>query len=151
MIDTSFTPAKWDERFMTMARLVASWSKDPSTQAGAVITRSKRVISLGFNGFPSGTDDSPELYAKRERKYRRVIHAEKNAMTFARCDLTGCTIYVTHAPCSQCAAEIIQTGITRIVCPNPWADDDYMSRWREDVLEAEAMCREASILLDYIR
>lgn len=140
----------WHKRFIEMAQLVASWSKDPSTQAGAVITNGNRVVSLGFNGFPAGTDDSPELYANRERKYRRVIHAEKNAMAFARCDLTGCTIYVTHAPCSQCAAEIIQSGIGYIVCPNPWANHDYMSRWRDDVLETEAMCREAGVLLDYI-
>ena len=104
MIDTSFTPGKWDQRFIEMAQLVASWSKDPSTQAGAVITNGKSVVSLGFNGFPAGTDDSPEMYTNRERKYRRVIHAEKNAMAFARCHLTGCTIYVTHAPCSPCAA-----------------------------------------------
>ena len=43
---------KWDRRFMDMARLVASWSKDPSSQVGAVITRGKFVISVGFNGFP---------------------------------------------------------------------------------------------------
>ena len=45
---------------------------------------------------------------------------------------------------------IIQSGITRIVCPNPWADHDYMDRWRDDVLETEAMCKEASIKLEYV-
>lgn len=140
---------KWDERFMDMAHLVATWSKDPSTKVAAVCVDGNRVVSLGFNGFPRGTDDSPELYADRERKYKRVLHAEQNAIAFANRDLAGCTIYVTHAPCSRCVAQIIQAGITQVVCPNPWADNDYMSRWRDDVLETEAMCREAGVDLVY--
>ena len=141
---------KWDQRFLTMAVIVGDWSKDPSTKVGAVITDSNRVVSLGFNGFPRGTDDSPELYAQRDRKYRRVLHAEQNAIAFAKRDLTACTIFITHAPCSRCVAQIIQEGISRIVCPNPWADNDYMSRWRDDVLETEAMCREAGTRLEYV-
>lgn len=141
---------EWDDRFLEMAELVAGWSKDPSTQVGSVIVNGNRVVSLGFNGFPRGTDDDSDLYLNRDRKYRRVLHGEKNAIMFAQRDLRGCTIYVTHAPCSQCVAMIIQSGITRIVCPNPWADNDYMSRWRDDVLETEAMCREASIKLEYV-
>lgn len=141
---------KWDDRFMRIAQEVATWSKDPSTKVGAVIVDGNRVVSMGFNGFPKGTLDHPELYTNRERKYRRVIHAEKNAITFANRSVEGCTIYVTYAPCSPCAAQIIQSGITRIVCPNPWADHDYMDRWRDDVLETEAMCKEASIKLEYV-
>lgn len=141
---------KWDYRFLEMAELVAGWSKDPSTQVGSVIVDGNRVVSLGFNGFPRGTGDDVNLYLNRSRKIKRVIHAEKNALAFAHRKLDGCTIYITHAPCSPCAAEIIQHGITRIVCPNPWADNDYMSRWRDDVLETEAMCREASIKLEYV-
>lgn len=140
----------WDKRFMAMAKEVASWSKDPSTKVGAYISRDKRPVMHGFNGFPAECDDSPEIYANRERKYRRVLHAEQNAILFAKQDLDGCTIYVTHAPCSRCVAMIIQSGITRIVCPNPWADHDYMDRWRDDVLETEAMCKEASIKLEYV-
>lgn len=140
----------WDQRFMCMAQEVASWSRDPSTKVGAYIAKGNRPVSHGFNGFPRGTDDSPELYLNRDRKYRRVLHAEQNAIMFAQRDLDGCTIYVTHAPCSRCVAMIIQSGITRVVCPNPWADRDYMERWRDDVLETEAMCREAGIKLEYV-
>lgn len=139
----------WDYRFMGMAREAATWSKDPSTQVGAYIARGKRPVMHGFNGFPAGCDDSKAIYADRERKYRRVLHAEVNAILFAQQDLDGCTIYVTHAPCARCVAMIIQSGITRIVCPNPWNNEDYMSRWEADVLEAEAMCREAHIQLEY--
>ena len=140
---------KWDERFMRMTREVSTWSRDPSTRVGAYIAEGNLPVSHGFNGFPRGTDDNPALYADRDRKYRRVLHAEQNAILFAQRRLDGCTIYITHAPCARCTAQIIQSGITRIVCPNPWSDGDYMSRWRDDVLETEAMCREANILLEY--
>lgn len=139
----------WDQRFMEMAHKVATWSKDPSTKVGAYIAKGNVPISHGFNGFPRGTSDDPELYANRERKYRRVLHAEQNALAFAHCDLDGATIYITHAPCSRCVAQIIQSGITRIVCPNPWLDEDYISRWKDDVLEAEGMCAEAGVKLEY--
>ena len=52
--------SKWDERFMEMARLVSSWSKDPSSQVGAVIARGKFVVSVGFNGLPQGIADTAE-------------------------------------------------------------------------------------------
>jgi hypothetical protein len=48
-------------------------------------------------------------------------------------------------------AMVIQTGIARVVCPNPWADNDYMDRWRDDVLETEAMCRESGLRLEYLK
>ena len=52
---------KWDIRFLEMAKLVASWSKDPSTQVGSVAVRNRTVIAQGYNGFPRGVDDH-ELY-----------------------------------------------------------------------------------------
>lgn len=52
--------SKWDSRFMDLARLVAGWSKDPSTQVGAVIVDpDKRIVSTGFNGFPRCVNDAP--------------------------------------------------------------------------------------------
>ena len=49
---------KWDMRFLELAALVATWSKDPSTQVGAVIVDSaKRIVSVGFNGAPRGVQE----------------------------------------------------------------------------------------------
>ena len=112
---------KWDDRMLAMAKLVWSWSKDPSTQVGAVITRPDRTIaSVGYNGFPRGTDDSPEKYADRPTKLLRVVHAEMNAMLAAREPLKGYTLYVTPLhPCANCAGSIIQAGITRVVAHMP--------------------------------
>ena len=75
---------KWDLRFMEMARLVSTWSKDPSTQTGAVLVDTeKRIISVGYNGFAAGVEDSNERYDDRPTKYKMVVHCEVNAVLFA--------------------------------------------------------------------
>jgi dCMP deaminase len=137
---------KWHQRFLKLAFEVASWSKDPSSQVGAVITKKKKVISLGYNGPPANVDDNPSM--SREVKYRRTIHAEVNALLTSHRSLKGCTIYTTHHPCSQCAAKLIQAGIKRVICPEPSVD--FMSRWKDDIDEAQLMFNEAKIKLRII-
>lgn len=134
---------KWASRFIDLAFLVASWSKDPSSKVGAVITKDKRIISMGFNGFPSGTLDTDKLYTERERKYLRVVHAEKNAILFAKQDLTGCNLFATHFPCCQCAAFIIQSGISRVFIPKQ--DKGFLDRWYEHIRESLCMFHEAKV------
>lgn len=136
--------SKWDNRFLAMAKLVASWSKDPSTQVGAVIVDEKqRVRSLGFNGQPRGCADLTEI--SREEKLLRTIHAEHNAVLFAgRAGGTeGCTIYVSAPPCARCAAFITQAGI-RTVIHHP-ADPEFAVRWQDDMREAARIFGEASV------
>ena len=73
---------KWDLRFLEMARNAASWSKDPSTKVGAIIVDDdKRVISVGYNGFPKGVRDDERL-DDRQEKYKIIVHAERNALLF---------------------------------------------------------------------
>ena len=140
---------KWDARFMSLAEVVAGWSKDPSTKCGAVITRGKFIVSLGFNGFPAGCSDSEDLCLDRHKKYARVIHAEKNAIFSAKQDLSGCTIYVyPFAPCSQCAGAIIQTGIKRVV--TRVASEELENRWGESINESLLMFLESGIEVCYL-
>lgn len=116
---------KWDERFLNLAEHVAGWSKDPSTQVGAVIANpsNNRVISVGFNGLPAGVHDTHERLNVREIKYEMIVHAEQNALLFAGPQAEGATIYVTPLPpCARCAVIIIQAGIKRVVCPKPDLD-----------------------------
>jgi dCMP deaminase len=83
----------WDLRFLTLAKTVSTWSKDPSTKVGAVIVdKNRRVVSLGYNGFPKGVKDTIEKLEDREQKYKHMVHAERNAMLFANKSLKGCTI-----------------------------------------------------------
>lgn len=138
---------KWDVRFMEMARLVASWSKDPSTKVGAVIADSKnRPVGHGFNGPPRGVADDPNI--DRDTKLRRTIHAEKNAILFARSGLEGCTMYVTHHPCGPCAAFIVQAGITRVVVPA--GESALGHRWAADICEAEWTFKQAGVRVDTV-
>ena len=135
--------ADWDSRFLEMARLVSTWSKDPSTQVGAVITRGKFVVSLGFNGLPKGMADSADRLENREMKYRTIIHAEMNAILTAKQDLENCTIYVwPFMPCSQCGAAIVQSGVKRVVAPESNND-----RWIESFAITAQMFKEAGVEL----
>ncbi len=106
----------WDVRFLDLALHVAQWSKDPSTKVGSVIVRpDKRIVSLGYNGFPRGVCDHEERYTERAVKYKFVSHAERNALDNVSEDVTGCTLYSTLQPCSECAKSIIQKGIEKVV------------------------------------
>ena len=135
----------WDDRFLKLAEHVAGWSKDPSTKCGAVITRDKRVISMGFNGFPQGVEDTDERLNNRDLKYKMVIHAEVNALMFAKQSVEGCTIYVWPMhPCSRCATQIIQAGITRVVSIEP--TPALVERWGGDMRLAQEMYEEALVI-----
>jgi dCMP deaminase len=138
----------WNNRFLGLAAHVAGWSKDPSTQVGAVIADSlNRIVSLGFNGFPRGIEDDERLM-DRAAKYAHIIHAEINAMLFARMDLTGTSLYTwPFPPCSRCAPVIIQAGITRVFWPGSWFGEmpDLFERWKSDVAMAQSMFSEAGV------
>ena len=136
---------KWDKRFLEMAELVASWSKDPSTQVGAVaVDDQRRVLAMGYNGFPRGIEDSPERYENRGWKLDHVVHAEKNLIynaTWAGVSLNGATVYVHGLPiCHQCSLGLIQTGIKRVVM---FCND--MRRWEESWEQTKLNFEEAGI------
>jgi dCMP deaminase len=135
-------PTNWDERFIALAAHVSKWSKDPSTKIGAVITRGKFIVSVGFNGHPAGIEDSEVRLNDREVKYKTVIHAEENAILSSHSDLRGCSIYITMFPCSHCAARIIQTSITRVIAPRTLNE-----RWIDSSRYAAQILKEAGVEL----
>ena len=93
-----------------------NYSKDPRTKVGALILRADGTpVSWGYNGFPRGIVETAELWKNREEKYKRVLHAESNAIDFARESLAGTTIFCSLFPCSNCAARIVQAGIKMVV------------------------------------
>jgi dCMP deaminase len=66
---------------MGLAKYISEWSKDPSTKVGAVIVDDeKKIVGLGFNGFPIKTSDNEELYYDRDYKLSKIVHAEINAI-----------------------------------------------------------------------
>ena len=144
--DDSCRQTRWDKRYLELARHVASWSKDPSTKTGAVITAPDgRVVSVGYNGFAKGVDDTPERYNDRDLKYKMIVHCERNAILFAKRDLAGCTLYTwPFMSCSVCAAMVIQAGIKRCVAPP--VPPHLLERWGHDMnVLATTMFNEAGV------
>jgi len=138
---------KWDLRFLEMADMVAGWSKDPSSKVGAVLVRPDRTLaSVGFNGFPRGLNDAPELYADRDYKIATVRHAEENAIGFAKDQsLEGHTLYVSGLPpCCSCASEIIQAGIARVVARHNMVP----ARWVQNMSWALENMVDAGLVVD---
>ena len=139
---------KWARRYLDIAKSVATWSKDPSTQIGAVAVGDKgQILSQGYNGFPRGVKDIDNRYNIREEKYKYVVHGEMNCI-YNACNsgvsLNGATLYVTGLPvCSECAKGIIQVGITKVVMEYP---KDIPDNWRKSLEFTEQMFSEAGVV-----
>lgn len=138
---------KWDRRFLALCYHVASWSKDPRTQVGAVLVHdTNRDPILGYNGFPRGVIDSPARYIDRALKHQVVIHAERNAILTAKRDLKGYTLYCSLRPCIRCSCDIIQAEIARVVYPvlTPEQEVKFES-YKEEWALANRLMNEAGI------
>ena len=141
--------AHWDSRWMALAQLVATWSKDRGRKVGAVIVGpDKEVRSTGFNGIPRGVNDDVEERhdAETGEKYLWVSHAERNAIYNAALlgvSTKNCTIYVPWYPCIECAKAIVQAGIGKIVCFEPDLAD---SNWGRDFEKSLIILGEGNVV-----
>ena len=146
--------SKWDVRFLRLALEVSTWSKDRSTQVGAVIVGDDRSPGpYGYNGFPRFIDDEKEERHIRPTKYDWTEHAERNAIYNAArmgVALKGSTIYVTHVPCADCARAIIQVGITRVVTDAACMKGAFSERWSEAAEITREMLAEANISIELV-
>lgn len=139
----------WDERFLEMAYLVASWSKDPSTKVGCVLVNPDRhVISTGYNGLPRSVVDSTDRYEDRSVKYLMTQHAEMNAVSQAVGSCKGSTAYVTHFPCSTCAGLLINAGVAGIVTREP--SGGIAERFKDSFAASRKMFEEAGVEISMI-
>jgi dCMP deaminase len=113
----------WDWYFIDVAEMVATRSKDLSSQVGAVLVRDRQVLATGYNGFPTGVNDSLPERQERPTKYAWTVHGEENAILQAGkhgVSTAGATLYLHPlSPCLNCAKAIIQAGIKEVICPNP--------------------------------
>lgn len=137
----------WHDYFFALCETVSKKSKDPSTKVGAVIaSQDNRVLSVGFNGFPSGVNDTVARYQDREKKYKFVVHAEANAIaTAARtgASLLGAVLYVPWMPCHECAKLIIQSGLDLVYIGT--YSGSALDRWRDSHEITRIMFVEAGI------
>ena len=120
----------WDECFIQIAYVISQRSKDPSTQAGAIIVDQHNiVVGLGYNGFPRNCSDDKLPWTREgdflNSKYAYVVHAEENAVYNTNKQTTDCKIYTTLFPCNECAKTLIQSGIKEIIfATDKYHDDD---------------------------
>ena len=143
---------KWHRRYLDLASEIGKWSKDPSTQVGAVIIGNYgQVLSQGYNGFPRGVLDSADLYDDRQSKYDRIVHAEANAIYNATrngVSLDGATMYIHGLTmCHECAKAAIQVGISEVVME--WKNIPY--KWQKSCHLAERFLDEAGVKREYIK
>lgn len=107
---------KFDHSYLKMAAIWAQNSYCKRRQVGALIVKDRMIISDGYNGTPSGFENICEDENGVTKPY--VLHAEANAITKVAKSgnsSAGATLYVTAAPCIECAKLIIQAGIRRVV------------------------------------
>lgn len=115
-------------------------SKDPERKVGAAaVDSTNRLVSMGYNGFPTGFPDTPENWADKDLKNAIVQHAELNAIVKAPFSLIGGTCYVTLKPCHTCLAQVANAGIHRVVWlwdGVPWK---YMDELKFNIVRDECM------------
>ena len=150
---------------MSMAHLVAGWSKDPSTKVGCVIVSTKkhqagRILATGFNGFVENAQDDEELYLDREFKYKHITHAEDNALQSLLFPHNRLVLFSSFPVCPECVDKIIATRqrgiyIDKIIQPkfapltigrsNEWIDG-----WKTSICKSEIKLTKAGIEIEEI-
>ena len=138
---------KFIDAYMDVAERFAQLSSAVRLQVGAIVVKDDRIISIGYNGMPAGWDNvcenligydkgKPVLNSKPE-----VLHAEANAITkLARSSESGdgATIFVTHAPCIDCAKLIYQSGIDTVYYRTAYRDTsgvDFLAKSDVEVIK----------------
>ena len=112
--------------YMDVAKRTAQMSRAVRLQVGAIVVKDNRIISIGYNGMPSGWDNTCEHTVDNELKSKpEVLHAETNSlMKLARTTESGldATMFITHSPCLDCAKGIYQAGIKEVYYANEYRD-----------------------------
>lgn len=139
---------RWTLNYLSLAKTVSEWSKDPSTKIGAVAVGAKgQILAQGFNGFPRKIADTFERLNTRELKYKYVVHGEMNCIYNAALNgtsLDGADMYVYGLPvCSECAKGIIQIGIRRVFVCHPILEAS--NKWVESGKLTSELFAEAGI------
>lgn len=109
---------KRSNMLIQIARIIAERSTCSRAQVGCVIARNSRIISMGYNGAPSGIAHCKH---KKDNPCLEAVHAEMNAIAFAArygISVEGCVLYTTLSPCKPCAQLIINAGINCVIYAN---------------------------------
>jgi dCMP deaminase len=133
---------KYKTAYMKTAEIFAELSHAQRLHVGAIIVKDNRVISIGYNGMPSGWDNECE-YTQEDGTLKskpEVLHAETNAIAkLARSTESGldADLFVTHSPCLDCAKLIYQSGIKRVYYANAYRDNSGIAFLESSGIEVE--------------
>jgi dCMP deaminase len=139
---------KWAEAFMDTAERFAQLSSAKRLHVGAVVVKDDRIISIGYNGMPSGWDNNCEDEFVNEvgdlvlKSKVEVLHAETNAIAkLAKSNESGlgATMFITHAPCLDCAKLIFQSGIGSVLYRNSYRSDAGIEFLKKCKVEVEQL------------
>lgn len=138
---------KWDKAYMQTAETFGSLSTAKRLQVGAIVVKDNRIISIGYNGMPSGWSNECEAFTGDydfgvpiTKTKKEVIHAEANAIAkLAKSNESGneATMYITHAPCIECAKMIYTSGITKVYFKSKYRSEDGIEFLRKCGMEVE--------------
>ena len=119
--------------YMKTARVFAELSTSKRKQVGAVVVKDNRIISIGYNGMPSGWDNECEVMSYTDftgtvvtKTKAEVLHAESNAIAkLAKSTESGdgASMFITCSPCIECAKMIFQSGIKEVFYSEDYRDD----------------------------
>ena len=131
---------KYDIFFMDIAKRVSEMSYAKRLKVGSILVKDGNIISFGWNGMPAGWDNNcedevvvavvdgaPQKEIKELRTKPEVLHAEQNLLmkiSKSTNSSQGATMYVTCAPCIECAKLIYQSGISRLIYRDTYRSTD---------------------------
>jgi len=130
------------DAYMTTAETFAELSHARRLHVGAIVVKDDRIISIGYNGMPAGWDNNCEdeighvldvdenVVEIRLKTKPEVLHAESNCISkLAKSNESGlgATMFITHAPCLDCAKLIYQSGIGSVLYRNSYRDTGGVS------------------------
>tara|TARA_B110000908_G_C10238273_1_gene444636 strand:+ start:1199 stop:1657 length:459 start_codon:yes stop_codon:yes gene_type:complete len=124
LLKTNTSRLSWDEYFISLTLLLATRSPSTRLQVGSVIVKNNRIISSGYNGFPSST---PHTSIMKNGHEINTIHSEINTICDAAkrgVSIEGATIYINFFPCIYCTKSIIASGIKHIIYYLDYHNDD---------------------------
>jgi dCMP deaminase len=145
--NTMCSRPSWDEYFMKLAWLVSERSTCVRHHIGAVVVKDKRILTTGYNGAATGTQECASLGCLRNalnipsgqrHEICRAIHAEQNAIIqggYNGINIKNSTLYCTHSPCILCAKMIVNAGIKRIVANIEYPDNTFKELFSETGIE----------------
>ena len=135
--------SKFINAYMQVAKTFANLSHAKRLNVGAIVVKDDRIISIGYNGMPSGWENECEI---ENTTKPQVLHAESNAIAkLARSNDSGldADIFITHSPCIECAKLIYQSGINRVFVGEQYRSTDgldFLNASNIDVVLVDLQC-----------